>query len=99
MNANMDKKETIEVLYFASLSERVACERESMTLDNAATVADVIDRLKKRGGDWRAAFQRDELGPGHPGRLLCAVNQQIAKPDTAIKGGDELAFFPPVTGG
>ena len=91
----MDKKAIIEILYFASLRERVSCERESLALaddSGAATVTDIIELLIQRGGAWRAAFQPNE-------RLLCAVNQRMATPDTEVKGGDELAFFPPVTGG
>lgn len=81
------------VLYFASLRERLGVGRE--TLDLAAggnTVASVVDLLRARGGAWEACF-----APGTVWRV--AVNQGMASLDTPISGGDEIAFFPPVTGG
>jgi molybdopterin synthase sulfur carrier subunit len=60
--------------------------------EGVATVAALRAHLVARGGEWASA-----LAAGRAVRV--AVNQQIAKPETAIAPGDEVAFFPPVTGG
>jgi molybdopterin synthase sulfur carrier subunit len=82
----------IRVLYFASLRERVGTGSEDLPLGDNRTVADLLLRLRARGGPWTEA-----LADG--GNTLAAVNQALAQPDTAIADGDEIAFFPPVTGG
>jgi molybdopterin synthase sulfur carrier subunit len=56
------------------------------------TVAGVRDHLRARGGAWANVF-----APNKPVRA--AVNQDMVQPAAAIKAGDEIAFFPPVTGG
>jgi molybdopterin synthase sulfur carrier subunit len=82
-----------KVLYFAKLREDLGCESESVTLpEGVATVAALRAHLVARGGVWA-----DALAAGRAVRV--AVNQQIAKSDTPVGAGDEVAFFPPVTGG
>ena len=85
----------VTLLYFASLRESVGCAREQVPLPaNAATttVSSLVDSLRARDGGWTEAF-----APGKQWRV--AVNQQMADLATPIKPGDEIAFFPPVTGG
>jgi molybdopterin synthase sulfur carrier subunit len=83
----------IEVLYFARLRERLGCEREQLDYSPAlSTVQQLATVLRERGGAWAS-----ELALGKA--LRVAVNQRMATPDTAIADGDEVAFFPPVTGG
>ncbi len=74
----------IHIKYFASLRETVGKPEEELDAD-VATVGDV----------WRAA--NPELSP--PDNTLAAVNQVYGSFDTAVESGDEVAFFPPVTGG
>jgi molybdopterin synthase sulfur carrier subunit len=82
----------IRVRYFASLREAVGTHEETLPAERAGTVAEIRSVLRKRGGAWAEAL--------HDGRqVLAAVNQQMARADTAVADGDELAFFPPVTGG
>jgi molybdopterin synthase sulfur carrier subunit len=57
-----------------------------------ATIAELIEFLRSRGGAFRDAF-------GDPTRLRAAVNQEHASFETSLDDGDEVAFFPPVTGG
>lgn len=76
---------TIRVIYFASLREKMGRTEENLVIEGIRNVSDV----------WRAV---DENRPMPP-LLLCAVNQDYAKPDTPVRDGDEIAFFPPVTGG
>ena len=83
----------ITLLYFASLRESLGCSREQVSLPGAtSTVSSLLDALRSRGSLWS-----DALAPGKPWRV--AVNQRMAELETALKPGDEIAFFPPVTGG
>jgi len=82
----------IRLRYFASLRETLGVADEQLELP--AGIRDVSDLgrwLQQRGGDWNSA-----LGDR---RLHVAVNQVIAGPDSIIEDGDEVAWFPPVTGG
>ena len=83
----------VTLLYFASLRERVGCSREQVPLPaGAPTVSVLVEGLRNRDPRWSEAF-----APGQRWRV--AVNQQIADLATPVKPGDEIAFFPPVTGG
>jgi sulfur-carrier protein len=81
----------IELRYFASLRERLGRDQELVDA-GAATVAELRARLCQRGGVWAEALADNQS-------LLCAVNQALARPETPVNDGDEVAFFPPVTGG
>lgn len=83
----------IQILYFARLRE--ALGKGSEQLERPAAVRDVAslrDYLAARGGAWA-----DELGGNRNVRV--AVNQSMAQGSAVVKDGDEIAFFPPVTGG
>jgi molybdopterin synthase sulfur carrier subunit len=81
----------IKVLYFASLRERLGCGEEIIQ-DDPATLAELRARLATRGADWGDVF-----GDGQ--RVLAAINQEMAVADQQLRSGDEVGFFPPVTGG
>jgi len=83
----------IKVLFFARLREQL--DTEALELEATAGLTDIaaiIDLLKGRGGVWAELFNDDQT-------VLAALNQEVAGPETAIGDGDEVAFFPPVTGG
>ncbi|MBU3693442.1 MAG: molybdopterin converting factor subunit 1 [Rhodocyclaceae bacterium] len=80
------------ILYFARLRETFGVEREHAALPAPASVAGLLDALRARGDTWAA-----ELAPGRAFRV--AVNQRIAGADTPLADADEVAIFPPVTGG
>jgi molybdopterin synthase sulfur carrier subunit len=82
----------IRVLYFARLREVFGLGEESVALPSPATLMDLLEALRARGGVWA-----QELTPGRAFRL--AVNQDIAGPEAVLSEGDEVAVFPPVTGG
>lgn len=82
----------IRLLYFARLREVFGGGQESLELPSPATLADLLQVLRSRGGVWA-----EELAAGRAFRL--AVNQDIAGPEAALSEGDEVAIFPPVTGG
>jgi molybdopterin synthase sulfur carrier subunit len=83
----------VTLLYFAGLRETLGCSRESVALPaGTPTVSMLIDELRNRDPKWSDALGRDK-------RFRVAVNQHMADLSTPIKPGDEIAFFPPVTGG
>jgi molybdopterin synthase sulfur carrier subunit len=76
----------INVLFFASLRERFGQRVVELELNTAINV----------GGLWQQFSDSNERLPE---RVLCAVNQQYADHTVMLRDGDEVAFFPPVTGG
>ena len=83
----------VKVLYFASVREKLGKDAEDLDLPaDVATVAGLRSHLRARGGAWAEAMADGKL-------LRAALNQDMAQPTAAIKAGDEVAFFPPVTGG
>jgi len=83
----------ITVVYFARLREALGKSREELVLPaDVRDLAGLRLMLMSRGGAWT-----DELADGKPVRV--AINQDMADGDTQISDGDEVAFFPPVTGG
>ena len=83
----------MKILYFAWLRERVGHGEEDVRLpEGVANVAQLIEWLRSRGPGYVAAFEQGRL-------VRCAVNQEFATPDAAVTERDEVAFFPPVTGG
>jgi molybdopterin synthase sulfur carrier subunit len=82
----------IKILYFASLREKLGTSGESLVLPAGVNdVAGVLATLAARGGEWASLASVKNL--------KSAVNQDMARHDTPVKAGDEIAFFPPVTGG
>ncbi|MCJ2377220.1 molybdopterin synthase sulfur carrier subunit [Vibrio sp. ZSDZ34] len=80
----------IKVLFFAQTRELIG--QDSIELDEDFASVDAIrEHLAKREGKWALALES--------GKLLAAVNQAIVPLDSAVNHGDEVAFFPPVTGG
>ena len=82
----------IRILYFASLREALGQAQEELALPGQITnVGALREHLSARGGDWQTlAATRN---------LRMAVNQKMADPASPLRDGDEVAFFPPVTGG
>src|SRR4051794_24488114 len=80
--------QTVTVLYFAWLRERIGTTSESVVLPaGVRTVADLVAHLTERGGRYGTAFANRRT-------VRCAVNQEFADPSSAIKPGDEIGFFP-----
>jgi molybdopterin synthase sulfur carrier subunit len=83
----------LRLVYLARLREAFASAGESLTLAHESpTVGDVVAALRTRGGAWA-----DELAPGRAVRY--AVNHRLVRADHAVADSDEVAIFPPVTGG
>lgn len=87
----------IQIRYFASLRERLGTGAEEIPAPHPSAgaetrVADLLLLLRQRGEPWNEVL--DETSS-----LLVAVNQEMAGSATPVQDGDEVAFFPPVTGG
>lgn len=82
---------SIRILYFAALRESLGQAEEVLELNGLLTLGALRQTLAARPGDWAVL--------GTMKNLKAAVNQTMAGPDTPLKDGDEVAFFPPVTGG
>jgi len=81
------------VLYFAWLRQKVGSGREAVTPPpEVATVGALIDWLKLQSPGHAEALANARI-------VRAAVNHEFASLDTAVRPGDEVAFFPPVTGG
>jgi molybdopterin synthase sulfur carrier subunit len=81
----------IRILFFASIRDRLGVAETS--IDTVpATVGDLREQLAARGAEWA-----DVLGTDN--QVLAAVNQAMSGPDAGLADGDEVGFFPPVTGG
>lgn len=83
----------ISVLYFAWLRERVGVAEERLSPpDSVVTVDDLMAYLATLDQRHAVAFKER-------GTIRCAVNHEFADTATVLRPGDEVAFFPPVTGG
>jgi len=83
----------ITVLYFARLREALGVASEQIALPPAVrNLGDLRALLAARGGAWAQELAADKA-------IRAAVNQDMATGDTPVADGDEVAFFPPVTGG
>ncbi len=81
----------IDILYFASVKERMGIAGESVDIEQSITGEGLIDILSDKGEPWLSVLSDS--------RLLVAINQEMASLEDGIVEGDEVAFFPPVTGG
>ena len=83
----------MKLLYFAWVRQKIGIGEEELALPaGVKDVAALIDALRKRGAGYAEAL-------GDLSRLRCAVNQQHVDFNARIGADDEVAFFPPVTGG
>ncbi|MDR9498323.1 MAG: molybdopterin converting factor subunit 1 [Hydrogenovibrio sp.] len=82
----------LTVQYFARFREELGTSREQLPMEGFESVECVLKHLSERGDNWARI-----LGDGQ--QVQIAVNQDMARRHTPIKAGDEVAFFPPVTGG
>ncbi|HSR01645.1 MAG TPA: molybdopterin converting factor subunit 1 [Methylophilaceae bacterium] len=82
----------IKVLYFARIKESVNYSTEDILLPNSVkTIADLKGHLAQRGDVWTDLFSAQTI--------RAAINHELVDNTVIIADGDEVAFFPPVTGG
>jgi sulfur-carrier protein len=83
----------LKLRYFAWVRERIGKPEEEVELPaGVATVADLISWLGQRGEEYAHAFE-------NPNVVRAAIDRAHVRPDAAILGAREIAFFPPMTGG
>jgi len=83
----------IHIKYFARLSEVLNVKSEEVEFsEEINTVESLIQTLVGRGEPWKTEFSIEN-------KILVAVNQELSNRQATLKQGDEVAFFPPVTGG
>jgi sulfur-carrier protein len=90
----------ITLRYFAQLRETLNCSEETLQWqDNINTVVALKTQLSQRASHNPNHSYNDQWQKAFNGNILCAVNQEIAQDNYPIQDNDEVAFFPPVTGG
>ncbi len=82
---------TINVLFFAAFREQLDCGQLQLNVSNDLTVADLKQQLAEKGSKWHTVFSSNTL--------IIAVNQELVEDEHRLQDNDEVAFFPPVTGG
>jgi molybdopterin synthase sulfur carrier subunit len=83
----------MRLVYFAWVRERVGRTEEEVDLpEGVATVADLVRFLQSRGEEYQYAFENESV-------VRAAIDHVHVKPEAAIGGAREIAFFPPMTGG
>ncbi|EGY34543.1 molybdopterin synthase sulfur carrier subunit [Aggregatibacter actinomycetemcomitans] len=80
----------LRVLFFAQTRELIGLDFIEVEGD-FTTAEEIRQHLAAKGDKWALALQSD--------KLLVAINQTLMPPQSVVKNGDEIAFFPPVTGG
>jgi sulfur-carrier protein len=83
----------LKLVYFAWVRERVGKADEEIVLPaSVATIADLMNWLGGRGDEYAHAFENPKV-------IRAAIDKNHVRPDAAIAGAREIAFFPPMTGG
>jgi len=84
----------LKLLFFASLRERFGFSQKEITLSKQVRSADefLLDMSKQSGGEWVNLFENKNM-------YKLAINQELCSWKDPIHEGDELAIFPPITGG
>ncbi|MCX8579951.1 molybdopterin synthase sulfur carrier subunit [Gilliamella sp. B2717] len=79
-----------KIIFFAQTRELVGIDTIELNAEHWS-ISELIEHLSQRGDKWALALKEQTV--------LCAVNQTFADVNYIIQSGDEIAFFPPVTGG
>lgn len=87
----ISKTITVNVKIFASLRETLGIAQTNLTLPSECTVEILLNEIKATYGRDNASFNTHDL--------RVAVNQQLVKFDQVVQQDDEVAIFPPITGG
>lgn len=80
-----------QVLFFAQLREQLNSQGVSVDLQAPCSVAELLQRLLSQHPQWQPVFDNSQV--------LASVNQTLVDTNASVAPGDEVAFFPPVTGG
>lgn len=83
---------TLQLKFFARYRETLCVSEETLQVDEYCRVIKLMEMLAQRGNKWSEVFSQN-------GKLLVAVNHELVSVDTRLNDGDEVAFYPPVSGG
>ena len=83
----------VKVIFFASFKELLSCSSTELAVNQGSTIADLCKALACKGSVWEKVF----IDPSSSVKIAC--NQRMAELSTIVNESDEVAFFPPVTGG
>jgi len=81
----------ISVLFFAQLREALGVQKIEIPIDQSLSLTELLAFIIQKNPHWEQALTRKNL--------LMSINQELAQVDSLVRWGDEVAFFPPVTGG
>lgn len=81
----------IKVLFFARLREVLGTHQIALSLDQTISLGDLRARIIEQYPAWESELCKKNL--------LMAINQELSQLENIVSPGDEVAFFPPVTGG
>ena len=81
----------ITILFFAQLREQLDCEKTQLEISSPISISQLRDVLISGNPDWKSFLDNE--------KLLFSVNKVLVKALHPVNDGDEVAFFPPVTGG
>lgn len=81
----------IKILFFAQLREQLDCSELNFDIDSSVPLKWLLEQLCAQGERWQEHLKS--------GSVLMAVNQTLVDENSRVHPGDEVAFFPPVTGG
>ncbi len=88
----MSQSNTLKILFFARLRDELDTREELLELpESVSTVEQLKDYLCQRGEQWQKSLNTEGL--------FVAVEQKVVDASTVLEGNEEVAFFPPVTGG
>ena len=82
----------MKIIYFANLRQIIGIDHEKLSIKENYSVVQVIELLKLKGEKYNRAFKNLE-------NIKCSVNCKFVDFDKIVTNNDEVAFFPPVTGG
>ena len=82
----------MKILYFANIRQTIGIIEEQIDIDETYTIEEIIKILVKKNEKYKKAFSNID-------NIKCSVNLNFVKLNAKVKNTDELAFFPPVTGG
>ncbi|WP_372880719.1 molybdopterin synthase sulfur carrier subunit [Psychromonas sp.] len=81
----------IKILFFAQIRDQLGVSELQLPSQDNSDIESLLNTLKARDNNWASVLSR--------GKLMVAVNQSMCSDNMQLKAGDEVAFFPPVTGG
>ena len=81
----------LTVLFFARLKDQLGTAQHTLTLEQAITIGQLKEKLVSENPDWQSALMN--------ANIISAVNHDVVDNDYLLNGNEEVAFFPPVTGG